>query len=74
MQKMKETRIQSLEDSLEREIGTSFSILAWKIPWIEYSPWSRKESDTTERLSIHTYGLTLTAEGQGARRQLKAPE
>ena len=30
-------RIQSLarEDSLEKEIGTSFSILAWKIPWIE---------------------------------------
>ena len=28
------------------------SILAWRIPWIEglvsYSPWSHKESDTTE--------------------------
>ena len=30
------------------------STLAWKIPWTEepvgYSPWGRKESDTTERL------------------------
>ena len=72
MQKMKETRIQSLEDSLEKEIGTSFSILAWKIPWIEYSPWSRKESDTTERLSIHTYGLTVTAEGSGSQETAKS--
>ena len=37
------------------------SILAWKIPWTEepggYSPWSRKESDTTEQLSL-THSLT----------------
>ena len=32
------------------------STLAWKIPWMEkrslmgYSPWGRKELDTTERL------------------------
>ena len=27
------------------------SVLAWKIPWmVGYSPWGRKESDTTERL------------------------
>ena len=24
------------------------SILAWRIPWTVYSPWSCKESDTTE--------------------------
>ena len=36
------------------------SILAWKIlctdynPLVDYSPWSHKESDTTERLSTHT--------------------
>ena len=32
------------------------SILAWKIPWAEepgYSPWGRRESDMTERLSTH---------------------
>ena len=36
------------------------SILAWRIPWTEepadYSPWGRKESDTTERLTqTHTH-------------------
>ena len=33
------------------------STLAWKIPWTEepdrlYSPWGRKESDTTEQLHV----------------------
>ena len=28
--------------------GTYSSILAWRIPWIIYSPWDHKESDTTE--------------------------
>ena len=53
----KEIRIQSLgrEDLLEKEVATHSSFLAWKIPWTEepglgYSPWGRKESDTTERL------------------------
>ena len=36
---------------------THSSILAWKIPWMRslacYSPWSRKESDMTERLHFH---------------------
>ena len=51
------TQIQSLgrEDLLEKEVATHSSFLAWKIPWTEepglgYSPWGRKESDTTERL------------------------
>ena len=39
------------EDPLEKEIATYSSILAWEIPWTEepggYSPWGRKESDTT---------------------------
>ena len=32
---MQETQVQSLaqEDSLEKEMGTLFSILAWRIPW-----------------------------------------
>ena len=42
---------------LKQEIATHSSILAWKIPWTEepgkYSPWGDKESDTTERLSMH---------------------
>ena len=39
-------------------MATHSSILAWKILWTEglvgYSPWSHRESDTTERLSTHT--------------------
>ena len=38
------------EDPLEKGIATHYSILAWKIPWIEepsgYSPKGGKESDT----------------------------
>ena len=34
---MQETRIRSLgwEDPLEKEMAAHFSILAWKIPWME---------------------------------------
>ena len=34
---MQESQVQSLgqEDSLEKEIATHSSILAWKIPWTE---------------------------------------
>ena len=37
MQEVKETQVQSLgwEDLLEKEMATHFSILAWKIPWME---------------------------------------
>ena len=52
---VQETQVQSLgrEDSLEKGMATPFSILAWRIPWIEepgrlYSPQGCKESDTTE--------------------------
>ena len=39
--------------ALEKEMATHSSTLAWKILWTEkpgagYSPWGRKESDTTE--------------------------
>ena len=47
--------VQSLgqEDPLEEGLATLSSILAWRIPRTEepgvgYSPWGRKESDTTE--------------------------
>ena len=52
---MRETWVQSLgrEDPLEKEMATHSSTLAWKIQWTEecgrlYSPWGRKELDTTE--------------------------
>ena len=55
-----ETWVWSLgwEDPLEKEMATHSRILAWKIPWMEepgrlYSPWSCKESDTTELLHFH---------------------
>ena len=37
MQKLKETRVQSLgqEDPLEKEKAIHYSILAWRIPWTE---------------------------------------
>ena len=42
-----ETWVQSLgqEHPLKKEMVTHSSILAWRIPW---SPWGRKELDTTE--------------------------
>ena len=56
---MRETWVRSLgqEDSLEKEMATDSSTLAWKIPWMEelgagYCPWGRKESGMTERLSL----------------------
>ena len=56
---MWETRVQSFgrEDPLEKEMVTHSSILAWRIhgrrSLVGYSSWGRKESDTTERLSLH---------------------
>ena len=54
---MRETWLQSLgqEDSLEKEMATHSSTLAWKIPWTAelgagHCPWGCKESGTTERL------------------------
>ena len=50
-----ESQVQSLgqEDPLKEGMATHSSILAWRIPWTEepgglHSPWSHKESDTTE--------------------------
>ena len=42
------------EDPLEKEMATHSSTLAWKISWTKepgrlYSPWGRKDSDTTEK-------------------------
>ena len=55
---MRETAVRSLgrEDPLEKGMATHSSILAWRIPGqrslVGYSPWGRKESDTTEQLSL----------------------
>ena len=53
--------------SLEKEMATHSSILAWEIPWTEkslkgYSPWGLKESDMTERLNSNNLkrGAVLT--------------
>ena len=39
--------------------GNHCSILAQKLPWTEepggYSPWGRKEWDTTEQLDTHSF-------------------
>ena len=32
---MQEIQVQSLEDPLEKEMASHFSILTWKIPWME---------------------------------------
>ena len=54
---MLETWVRSLgwEDPLEKGKATHSSILAWRIPWTcsPCSPWGRKESDTTDQLSLH---------------------
>ena len=57
---MRETQVisQDVEDLLEKEMATHSSTLAWRIPWMEgpwvgYSPWGGKESDTIERLHFH---------------------
>ena len=56
---MWETWVQSLgqEDSLEKEMATHSSILAWRIPWTEelggLQSTGCKDSDMTERLHFH---------------------
>ena len=59
IQEMQETWVQFLdqEDPLEEGMATHSGILAWRIQRTEepgrlYSPWGRKESDRTERLSF----------------------
>ena len=47
------------EDPLEKGKATHSSILAWRIPWTIHSM-GRKESDTTERLSLSLFKNSLT--------------
>ena len=42
--------------SLEKEMATHSSLLAWRIPWrslVGYSPWGCRESDRTEQHHFH---------------------
>ena len=62
---MQETRVQSLsrEDPLEEGMAMHSNSLAWRILWTEEpgvlcSPWGRKESDMTERLT-HAHGFSV---------------
>ena len=54
---MQETPVRSLgwEDPLEKGMGIHSSTFAWRRSLVGYSPWSHKESDTTEQLtsSLH---------------------
>ena len=63
---VQETQVRFLgwKDPLEKEMATHSSILAWKISWTEgCSPWGRKESGTTERLThTHTHRNTEKTE------------
>ena len=55
---LRETWVQSLgqEDPLEKEMAIQSSILAWTIlqreSLVGYSPWGRKDLDTTEKLTL----------------------
>ena len=51
--------IPGLEDPLEKGKATRSSILAWEFHGL-YSLWGRKESDTTDRLSL-THFITVLA-------------
>ena len=61
---MQETWVPSLgrKDPLEKGVATQSSILAWRIhgqrSLVGYSPWSPKELDTTELLTV-TFLMTL---------------
>ena len=60
---MRENWVQSLgwEVPLVMEMAFHSSTIAWKIPWTEepgYSPWGRKELDTTEQLHF-TFTFTF---------------
>ena len=60
---MQETWVQSLswDDPLEKGKVTHSSIPVWRIPWTVY-PRGRKESDMTERLSLHFTELNWMSE------------
>ena len=65
---MRETRVQSLdrEDTLEKEMATHSSILAWRIPWTEepgglQSTGSQRVGHDSVRLHCHFHGASQVA-------------
>ena len=61
---MREAWVQSLDwkNPLKEDMATLFSVLTLEDPQgrrslAGYSPWRRKDMDTTEWLSIHTWGI-----------------
>ena len=47
------------------EMATHSSILSWEIPWTEKPDrvsWDRKELDTTERLSTHSFNVCFPSQ------------
>ena len=52
------------EDPLEEEMANHSSILAWRIPWREEIGRVRKESATTEQLSMHACNQCQTTAWQ----------
>ena len=59
---MWETWVLSLsgKDPLKKGKAAHSSILAWRILWTVDSPWTHKESDTTEWLSLSLFTFYLT--------------
>ena len=74
---MPEMQVQLLggEDPLEEVKATHSSIPAWRMlcSLVGYSPWGRKELDTTERLHFH-FSLSCIGEGNGNPLQCSCPE
>ena len=56
MQETQEMWVRSLgwEDSLEKEMATHYSILAWRIPWTEESARLTKSQNTTRVIKFWT--------------------
>ena len=76
---MWETQVQPLdwEDTLEKEMATHSSTLAWKIhgqrSLVSYSPWGHKELVTTERLHFASCFLLLPTHSILGISPLKSP-
>ena len=60
---MQQTWVQSLgqEDPLEKEVASHSCVLAWRISWTKepggLQSFGHKELDTTEQLTLFTYGV-----------------
>ena len=71
---MWETWVPSLdqEDTLDKEMATHSSIVAWKSPWrwslVCYSPWGSKQSATTEQLYFRYLFFLIEGQAQSVPR------